>query len=137
MPAVLEYHGGTVMGAVRNGAMERLRKAVIFYRTKVVEAVSVPAPRRIVRSKDGTTYYRATTKAIDMAPPRLVSGTLRKGIEVEYSADGMSAKVISKTPAVGRNRRPYSLIHEQGRHPFLVPTLQANKKSIEDIFKNG
>ena len=40
---------------------------------KIKQKISVPAPRKLVMSKRGDVYYRATTKAAPGAPPRKLS----------------------------------------------------------------
>ena len=46
---------------------------------RVKELISIPAPRKRIRSVNGVLYYRATTPAIKGEPPRKLSGTLRRG----------------------------------------------------------
>lgn len=84
----------------------------------VKQLISVPAPRRIVTSRKGVRYYVATTKATPGAPPRKLSGRLRTSMATEWDA-------ATNTARSGTNVK-YGRKHEQGNHPFLIPTLDAN-----------
>ncbi len=97
-----------------------IQAAAIFLTSRIKELISVPAPRVRVLGKRGKAagilYYRATTPATPGAPPRKLSGTLRQGVTVEMSADGLSATVGAGVP--------YARRHEFGGHAFLRPSLE-------------
>lgn len=94
--------------------------AAIFLKNRFQEVLSVPAPRVSVigrRGKmSGVRYYRATSPATPGAPPRKLSGTLRRGQTYEISSDGKEARIGTNIV--------YAARHEYGTHPYMVPTLQ-------------
>lgn len=131
---------------VQRGAGKGLAAAVPFIASRVREAVSVPAPRRAVRGlpqggarKGPILYYRATTRAIQGAPPRKLSGKLRQSVW---------GKMITPTKAViGANARGYSRTgrganypailelsrDQRRRHAFILPTIQKYRREIGQI----
>ncbi len=98
-----------------------LQAAAIFLTSRIKELISIPAPRVRVLGKRGLAagilYYRATTPATPGAPPRKLSGTLRQGVTVEMSADGLSATVGANVPYAR------ALEYRMG-HAFLAPSLE-------------
>lgn len=101
-----------------------------FLANRVREMLSAPAPRRIVTSgarsaAPGVRYYRATTPAIPGAPPRKLSGRLRASIADEFDPNGPRGRVGTNVV--------YGRRHEQGNHPWLLPTLTQQFQSLEQI----
>lgn len=72
-----------VAAEVKRRASKGLKAATIFLSSRVKEILSVPAPRALVKPKKGAPYYRATTPALPGAPPRKLSGQLRRSIAWE------------------------------------------------------
>ena len=110
-----------------------LKAAAIFFQGLVRETISVPAPRKRMKTATGLVYYRATVRATPKAPPRKLSGHLRRSIEWEMSQDGKVARV-------GTNVK-YGRVHELGRkgttggglHKYLEPTLRRNLTNLAQI----
>jgi phage gpG-like protein len=102
-----------------------------FLKSRIKEVISEPAPRKRVTSrKTGTIYYRAKTKAKAGAPPRKLSGQLRRSITEEYS------KVL-RTSRVGTNviyaRRLEKGINGKNAHPYLVKTMERYQSQLSVI----
>ncbi len=114
---------------VRQAAGKGVLAAAVFYEARLKEILSVPAPRKTVVGKRGAsrglTYYRATSPATAGAPPRKLSGDLRRRQTHEAYEDGQRVRVGSNVV--------YAARHEQGRHPFLLPTLKAMQAQIATI----
>lgn len=101
--------------------------ASYFLQARLKEVLSVPAPRKRVRSASGVVYYRATTPALPGAPPRKLSGRLRASIAVEMvsTSDGLVGRI-------GTNVF-YGRVHEEGLHQWLVPTMRKYRSAIYRI----
>ncbi len=114
------------------------------YQGLVRRTLSVPAPRRRVVAgpyagsdlryysgtprRPGDIYYVATTRATPGAPPRKLSGHLRRSIAVDASRFNGPENVIR----VGTNV-PYGKTLEEGTHKYLWPTLTANLQSLQIV----
>lgn len=134
---------------VRDGAGKGLNAVRVFLTSRVKEAVSVPAPRAIIRGpgqmgkKGPILGYRATTPATAGAPPRKLSGRLRSSI---------TSKMLSKHLArIGANAKgmpspkhpegfPYPKYHEMvglgpgsGKHPFIRVTAAKYQSEMNTI----
>lgn len=70
---------------LENGLKRGLTKACIHMTNETKKLISVPAPRRRVVARNGSIYWRATTRATPGAPPRKLSGNLRRS--VSYDVD--------------------------------------------------
>lgn len=118
-----------VMQEIRRLEGRRIKAAAAHGTRRVKELLSVPAPRKTVTAKSGryagTRYYRATTPAVDGAPPRKLSGRLRASVTYEISPDGLTARIGSNVI--------YARRHEFGRHPFLRRALEEARSEIEAI----
>jgi hypothetical protein len=112
---------------VQELAGQGVRAATRFYQGRLMELISVPAPRRIYALPSGIKKYVATVKATKGAPPRKLSGDLRRSISVEFL----------KTPdgTVGRcgSNIKYARRLEYEGHPFFVPTLTRHRGAIRTI----
>ncbi|VTS05309.1 hypothetical protein [Tuwongella immobilis] len=78
---------------VERAAGRGLTAAAIFLSGRIKEVVSVPAPRKRVKTKRGGIAYRAATPATPGAPPRKLTGRLRASIGYEVAVDGKVARV--------------------------------------------
>lgn len=127
---------------LRKGANKGVEAAIRFLAARWKETLSVPAPRRAVRSAPepgkklgGILYYVATTKATPGAPPRKLSGRFRQSV---------TQKMLTPTVGiVGANARSdknfnYPAHHELGKsgqwggglHQSLKPTVEANERNL-------
>lgn len=66
-----------------------IKAGLIFLTGAFKQTLSIPAPRRRVKSAKGVIYYVATKKATRGAPPRKLSGRLRAGQQWEMDEVGM------------------------------------------------
>lgn len=98
---------------------------------QIRRVLSVPAPYRVVtagpRSRTpGVKSYRALTPATPGAPPRKVSGQLRRSVAAWEAAPGVVR--------VGVQRLVYARpLETRMGHPYLVPTLLANLDAVGRI----
>lgn len=93
-----------------------LKKGCIHMTNETKKLISVPAPRRRVVARDGSIYWRATTPATPGAPPRKLSGNLRRS--VTYTVD--ENEFIGR---IGTNVN-YGRFLEYRNHPWLRVILQ-------------
>lgn len=100
--------------------------AAYFFAARLREVLSIPAPRRLVTSARGVRYYVATTPATPGAPPRKLSGTLRRSVAVKLDPSGNSARV-GTSPFYGLH------LEKNTSHAYLVPTLKKNIDAIAHI----
>ena len=117
------WDGGMVSQKVTFLAGRGLEVATIHLMNRVREAISVPAPRR--RTKLGR--YVATTRATSGAPPRKLSGQLRRSTAYQM----MRQKTIGR---VGTNLI-YGRPLELGGHSFLFYTLDKAKGELQTILQ--
>lgn len=100
--------------------------AGLFLQARMRELVSVPAPRKRVKTRAGGFTWRARTPATPGAPPRKITGSFRSKIMVR-KLDGWRVQigVFSDVRA-----RPFETWM---RHPFLYPTLRDNMAHVARI----
>lgn len=106
-----------------------LYAAGLFYMGRVKELLSVPAPRRLVKSRSGVSYYVATTPATPGAPPRKLSGRLR--------ASGSVRKLSDVWVQCGMGGVKYARRLElEMNHRFLSVALRQNAYAMGRIVGN-
>ena len=125
--------------------LDRARK---FLEAKVKEAVSTPAPRKLVKPRDGSApYYRATTPATPGAPPRMVSGNLRD--KVTSRMDGPRRALVQSTARSRPSKAypagfPYGQFHERrmlgkarsGEHPYVKVTADRHRAELKSLISS-
>jgi phage gpG-like protein len=138
MPMSYKDNTARVVAEAERLAGRGIRAAAIFLANRVKEIVSVPAPRRIAiagkRAKwvpPGTRYYVATTPAIAGAPPRKLSGQLRRSITWEYREDIQTARV--GTNIVYGRRLELGFPRGHKPHPYLSVALERHKGQLATI----
>lgn len=102
-----------------------LRAATIFLSGRVKEILSVPAPRKLVKPKVGAAYYRASEPAKPGAPPRKLSGELRRSIAWEMRQNDTIGRV-------GTNKVYAKRLEEMG-HRYLTLAVQMYQGEIKTI----
>jgi hypothetical protein len=119
-----EWMGRDVTAEIEKLRGKGLVAAGIHATRRLKEVLSVPAPRRIavagVRAKwvpPGTRYYVATTRATPGAPPRKLSGQLRRSVTYEVSPGKTFVRVGTNVV--------YARKLENGGHPWLLKTMIA------------
>jgi len=110
---------------VKRRASQGLKAATIFLSARVKEILSVPAPRRLVKPKHGAPYYRATTPAAPGAPPRKLSGQLRRSIAWEMRQNETVGRV-------GTNMIYARKLEAQG-HRYLTLAVEMYQNDIKTI----
>lgn len=140
-----------IAAQLKRGAGKGVEAAVRFLAARVKETVSVPAPKVAVRGspvpgkKLGPILgYRATTKAIKGAPPRVLSGRLRQGVTTRMLTPtiglvGVHARSLPTPNNPGGFNYPKH--HEAGSggglgdglHPFLKPTAEKYHAELKQI----
>ena len=118
------WDGNRVADNVQLLAGRGLEAATIHLLNRTREAVSVPAPRK--RSKMGR--YYATTPATAGAPPRKLSGTLRRSTAYMM----MRYKTIGR---VGTNLIYGRPLETWMNHSFLAYTLDKAKGELATILQ--
>ncbi len=126
---------------VRRGAGKGLNAGRIFLAARIKEMLSIPAPRKRVKTGGGDIYYRATAPAIPGAPPRKLSGKLRQSVTSEMRGQDRAVVGVSARSVKNFN---YPLYHEvkgqgqlSGRHPFMLPTLAKYRAELKKILGRG
>ena len=114
-----------IAAEVKRRASQGLKAATIFLSSRVKEILSVPAPRRLVKPKHGAPYYRATTPATPGAPPRKLSGQLRRTIAWEMRQNETVGRVGTNT-IYGRR------LEAQG-HRYLTLAVDMYQNEIKAI----
>lgn len=114
-----------IAAEVKRRASQGLKAATIFLSSRVKEILSVPAPRRLVKPKHGAPYYRATTPATPGAPPRKLSGQLRRSIAWEMRQSDTVGRV-------GTNMVYARRLEAQG-HRFLTLAVEMYQNDIKAI----
>ena len=109
-----------------------LTKGCIHMTNETKKLISVPAPRRRAVARDGSIYWRATTRATPGAPPRKLSGNLRRSVTY----------VVDDKEFVGRigTNINYGRFLEYRDHPWLRVILRrelarASQLVIEELRK--
>lgn len=114
-----------IAAEVKRRATQGLKAATIFLSARVREILSVPAPRLLVKPKFGAPYYRATTPALPGAPPRKLSGQLRRSIAWEMRANDTVGRV-------GTNMVYGRRLEEMG-HRYLTLAVEQYGAEIKTI----
>ena len=131
-----------ILQKVNKGLERGMDKVRYMLVAKIKQTLSVPAPREKVRPKSGPPYWRATTRAGKGAPPRLLSGALRRSVESARSNYQIEITASARSRPSKRYPRgiPYGKIHEAGRygdkeglHPFVVPAIKANMREVKKV----
>lgn len=122
----LGWNGGAVDQKIMKLAGRGLEAATIHLLNRTREALSVPAPRR--RTKSGR--YVATTRAIPGAPPRKLSGTLRRSMAFQM----MRQKTIGR---VGTNLLYGRPLETWMNHSFLTYSLNRAMGEIRTIMQGA
>ena len=117
-------NAGVVKAGLLKMASNRLRAAAQHFNAKVKVKLSVAAPKRRVRGRSGAFYYVATTKATPGAPPRLITGHLRRSTETE-----MVNSLVYRV----HNYAIYGRKHEVENHKYLTPTLREELPTLRRI----
>jgi phage gpG-like protein len=111
---------------MRARAVRGLTAAAVHLTKRLKEVLSSPAPRTRVTARSGalagSVYYRATSPATPGAPPRKLTGRLRASVSYLVDAAGLRARV-------GTNVID-GAVHEHGNHPWLLPTLAAERSAL-------
>lgn len=118
------WDGGPVEHKIAQLAGRGLQAATIHLTNRVRQAVSVPAPRR--RTKMGR--YVATTPASPGAPPRKLSGHLRRSIAWQMFKAGTVGRV-------GTNVLYGGPLEGWMNHSFLAYTLNKAKGELAMIMQ--
>lgn len=102
-----------------------LTKGCIHMANETKKLISVPAPRRRVVARDGSIYWRATTPATPGAPPRKLSGNLRRSV----------AYIVDQNEFVGKigTNVNYGRFLEYRNHPWLRVILQRELRRASQI----
>lgn len=114
-----------VAAEVKRRAGQGLKAATIFLSSRIKEILSVPAPRVLVKPKFGAPYYRATTPATPGAPPRKLSGQLRRSIAWEMRQNDTVGRV-------GTNMIYGRRLEVQG-HRYLTLAVDMYQNEIKAI----
>lgn len=114
-----------IAAEVKRKASLGLKAATIFLSSRIKEILSVPAPRKLVKPKYGAPYYRATTPATPGAPPRKLSGQLRRSIAWEMRQSDTVGRV-------GTNMVYARRLEAQG-HRFLTLAVEMYQNEIKTI----
>lgn len=122
--------------------------AAKFLASRIEEAISRPAPTETYVTKSGKTRKRATVRATPGAPPRVVSGALKRSVGWELVVERMAvARVGVFSGQVELDLDPdelepweYGGIHEHSAdegdtsgHPFIRRTLERYRTELERI----
>ena len=112
-------------GDLRRRAGKGLAAGAIYLSGQIKSVLSVPAPRRRVLSRAGVVYYVATEKALPGAPPRKLSGALRRSITWAWIAKDLKVRV-------GTNIVYGGALERMG-HEYILPTLQRERPALRRI----
>lgn len=118
------WDGGKVEQKIMLLAGRGLEAATIHLLNRVREAVSVPAPRR----RTATGRYVATEKAKLGAPPRKLSGQLRRSMAYQM----MRQKTIGR---VGTNLIYARPLETWMNHSFLYYSLERAKGELQTVLQ--
>lgn len=125
------WNGHALAQQVNRALGQGVHAAAAFLASRVRELVSVPAPRRRVVGRRGKvaglTYYRATTPAVPGAPPRKLSGQLRRNVTSERVDDTTARVGVPLGPV------PYARRLELEGHPYLAVALKRWEAALREI----
>lgn len=115
-----------------------IEAAAIFLANRIREFLSVPAPRKITVGRDGVRYYRATTKATPGAPPRKLSGAMRRSVGWIILERRVAARVGVFGGKEMEHQRPgqvgqYARRHERTNHKFISVMMDLFQPQLEQI----
>lgn len=122
------WYGDRYIQRMRQAADRGVTKATIHLKNQAKVTLSVPAPRKRVQARRGVFYYRATTPAIKSAPPRKLSGHLRRSVASETDKKDLVGRVGTNVI--------YGRVHEHGDHPWLDITYEREKGRMVEILAN-
>ncbi len=108
---------------IRTRIKRGLTAVAVAFLTDLKKTVSVPAPRR--RTASGKIV--ATTPATPGAPPRVVTGRGRSSLSMKLD--------IENNRAIIRVGAFYMMVHEDGNHPWLQKTWDANNTRYQELFR--
>jgi hypothetical protein len=154
---VNEWHGDDMMRFMQRELEKRVTRACIYLTGEVKQVLSVPAPRKRVYVKSivkdrkvtvtfnpasvtatpfnrtvNTLMYVATVPATPLAPPRKLSGNLRRKITWEVKTIGGEVRGRVGTNVIyGRKLE----LDPKNPHQYLAPTLAKNLPQITRILK--
>ena len=120
------YDGKPIEQKIMMLAGRGLEAATIHLTNRVRQTVSEPAPRK--RNKLGT--YRATVRATPGAPPRKLSGDLRRSMAWQM----FRQKTIGR---VGTNKVYGRSLETWMNHSFLGYTLQKSMGELSVIMRGA
>lgn len=126
----MQWNGDKIAAEIDRIAARRLVAAAVYLTGKVKEVLSVPAPRQLVKSPRGN-FYRATVDAKRGAPPRKLSGRLRASMTYQVLDAGKRVRIGTNVIYARRHELGFPKGHAM--HPFLKPTLFAERAAIERI----
>lgn len=139
MKVDFKWNMESVFAVLRSRQKKGLEAAAVYLVARIQDVLSIWAPHAKMKNprnvKGCMAYFRATTKARYMAPPRLLNGCLKKSIKYKL-VDAGSSKMVAR---VGTELF-YGRIHEagksglgRGRHPFIWPTVNKEKQRLLEI----
>lgn len=139
--ARLEWYGDKVTQEIDRRAARGIGAAAKFLASRIEIAASVQAPTETYITKTGKVRKRATTRAVSGAPPRVVSGNLKRSIGWELVVQRMAiARVGLFSGQVTLDLDPgeippwaYGGVHETGDHPFIRIMLDKHRSDLEKI----
>lgn len=126
MPSGISGWNDGALDDARERAGKGLAAAAIYLSGRIKEAISIPAPRRKVLGANGIVRYAASTKATPGAPPRKLSGQLRRTITWQWMEKLIRARV-------GTNIKYARPLETWMGHPFIVPTMNREKHALRII----
>lgn len=133
MPVDFQFDWDKVSRQVEASLGKGITAAGYFAKARVMELVSVPAPRKRVVVKRGrfagAMTYRAAAKATPGAPPRKLSGLLRSKYEVGPNSDGTGI-ILSNSAVYAGN------LERQG-HPHISLILELFSAELFEIIVSG
>lgn len=136
--AEFKWNEARIKSDLNRSVGKGIAAAAIFLANRIREFLSVPAPRKITRGKDGVRYYRATTKATPGAPPRKLSGALRRSVgwillermtAARVGVFGGKEMAHQKPGTVGK----YARKHERTDHKFISVMIEMWRPQLEAI----
>lgn len=109
----------------RERAVKALTAAAMMAANEIKDTLSVPAPRKTIKGRGGSRYYRAATPATPGEPPRKLSGRLRASIS--WGVDKINLRSWVGTNVV------YGPVHEHGAHPFVQASIARIRGNLRTL----
>jgi hypothetical protein len=126
----IKLNAESLQRLVEERARRMLTAGAIVIENATRQLISVPAPRKAVTSRAGIRYYRATVGATPGAPPRKLSGVLRRRLTHEVDVPNRIARIGVNTP--------YAARLESENHRYLTLALQRHgKEAYEAMVRAG